>query len=1790
MSTGLQGSNGTQRLVLPLPGRTHPVLKFGLGQSTPHGWSHQRGGSCVNFSLRAPGSSRVWLILTVPGGHPCARLLQFDSSQAEAIVELDPKGNRTGDSWHLEWILPDMMNDQVKGIRYSWLLDPKIDEDGQPLSTAIRTEVTKPPQLFIPGMTHPNFKFGRGQAIPYGRLRKQYQKTVNFSLLAPRSSFAWLVLKVPPDHPCAQLLKLNTIEDEIYVELDPRDNRTGDSWHLEWILPDGSPTDQKLAEGIEYAWLLDPDLDEDGQPLSTATRSKATKPQLLFIPGIDHPVMKFGKGQPRPHGCIQKQYHSFIRFSLLASRSSTAWLVISIAPNKPGAKLLKLDADQEEMYVELDPKANRSGDSWHLEWVMPEVITDEVDQVQVKYAWLLDPDIDEDGQPLLTSARTEANKLPALFIPKRHPVMKFGIGRPMAHSWARKKHGNALNFSLRAPESSSAWLILTVPQGHACAEELLKLGVHQKEVYVQLEAESQTGDTWHVEWFMPDNLKDHVKGIKYEWLVDPELDEDCQPLPTMPRIKPTREPMLFIPGKAHPIMKFGAGKAKPNGCSQTEEGSAVNFSLRAPHSSFAWLLLKVPPTHPFSKLLKLEGKQGEIYVELDPKENRTGDAWHLEWVVPDKAKDQVKGIKYAWLIDPDLDEDGQPLSSHPRAVDPFARVLDSNCAADWNNRPRQKYSPLPVIPDFTLDFDWQGVVSPGLQMEDLIIYEAHVRGFTKNPDSGVQHKGTFLGFIEKIPHLLKLGVNCVEFLPIHEYDETACPLKNPHNGDQLCNYWGYQTVAFFVPMQRFATNNDIGSAIVEFKTLVRELHRNGIEVILDVVFNHTGEGAWGEGNWLSWSQVSKTEYYILSNGYHTNYTGCGNTMNANGSLCCDWICECLRYWVVEMHVDGFRFDLASALTRGSNGVCNIHDPYLIRKMVEDPSLSHVKLIAEPWDCSWPDGQLQGKFPSCGPPRFAEWNGQFRDTMRSFIKGDEGMKSDFATRFCGSSDLFQADGRGPFHSINFITAHDGFTLRDLVSYNKKNNSCCGENSGDDNNHSWNCGQEGKTENKEVQQLREKQMKNFLVALFMSAGTPMMVCGDEYGRTQHGCNNGWNQDSLSWFSWGDLSKQEDSFFRFCRGVISLRKKFGSIFNRTSYWTDHEISWRHDWDNPYNFLCCVLHDRQRPLEAGYRGLLVAFNAGSAPHNCDLPPGLEWHRMIDTNVESPEDVCLDGDSAVQISGETYVMSPYSCIVLQGCQTMQLYEIQVRCDCTLPGEVISIVGSEETLGSWDPARAIQCTSSPDKFPIWTSPLVGVPWSHRKKFEFKILRQSEEGSVVWDEKENRRVVMPEKFGEAERICLHCSWSSATVSGGEPDSDEEMVPAQTGAGGRSDQSFQVSQSQVYADSNLPKEYQEYQFQIFCDSTTLQEVILVVGSEVELGSWQPAKAVRCSTTESEFPIWSSPVLSIPWKSGGEFEFKLLKQGEGGYVVWDDTANHKVEMPATRIEGQLIFPKCAWGIPDLRCSTCMMPAGQMAQERMTASAFAPGQQELDPRLPPPAWPHQQPFGPGARFAPGQQGGVDPRLPPSPGMHQQACGPGARFAPGQQEVDPRLPPPAGSHHQAFAPGARYAPGPQEVDPRLPPSSGMHQQALAHGARFAPGQQEVDSRLPPPAGSHHQAFAPGARYAPGPQEVDPRLPPPSTMHQQASAPGVGFVPNLYEADPHSQPPPRMHQPTFAPGERYYPGQQEVDPRLPMSSYQPKPEPFAPCEAAEPRAEATGFLAAARAVAKRRAAAQRGPH
>jgi isoamylase/glycogen operon protein len=467
-----------------------------------------------------------------------------------------------------------------------------------------------------------------------------------------------------------------------------------------------------------------------------------------------------------------------------------------------------------------------------------------------------------------------------------------------------------------------------------------------------------------------------------------------------------------------------------------------------------------------------------------------------------------------------------------------------------------------------------------------------------------------LGIIERISHLKELGVNAIELMPIFEFDETHCRDLNPQTGEQLCNYWGYQPLYFFAPMRRYASRGD--QAAQEFREMVRALHKEGIEVILDVVYNHTGEGK--ERDYVvSFRGAYDSGYYMIdeSNQYR-NFSGCYNTLNPQHPVTEALLLDSMRYWVSEMHIDGFRFDLTSILTRGLQGEVLSHPP-ILEKMRTDPILSTVKLIAEPWDAA---GLYQvGQFHQWGP--WAEWNGAFRDHARRFLKGDNNEAPKFANGLCGSENLYKGS-RSPTSSINFITAHDGFTLRDLVSYYEKHNLANGENNrdGSDQNDSWNWGVEGETTDPKILKLRERQMRNLLLTLFISQGVPMLFMGDEYGHTRNGNNNPYVQDNeLNWFLW-DVCEKNREIKEFVSALIAFRKK-NSLLRHSRFLEDKDVDWHGTEPFCPNWSSRFIAYTLKP------SLYIAFNSDSNSVSLSLPPG-NWHQVVNTDL-SWKDHCLN-------------------------------------------------------------------------------------------------------------------------------------------------------------------------------------------------------------------------------------------------------------------------------------------------------------------------------------------------------------------------------------------------------------------------------------------------------------------------------------------------------------------------------------------------------------------------------------
>ncbi len=570
---------------------------------------------------------------------------------------------------------------------------------------------------------------------------------------------------------------------------------------------------------------------------------------------------------------------------------------------------------------------------------------------------------------------------------------------------------------------------------------------------------------------------------------------------------------------------------------------------------------------------------------LDPAIHKTGTVWHL--FIPS----QEPSIYYAFV-----DTKGHLL------YDPYAKYLHAGHIFGHN-----RYASTQPIAVACKEnpFDWESDTPPNIKRSELVIYEMHVRGFTHHASSETQYPGTYLGLIEKIDYLKDLGITAVELLPVTEFNESEVALPR-------CNFWGYSPLSFFAPMQRYASSDSPLEAANQFKQMVKALHKAGIEVILDLVFNHTGEGN-EHGPIKSWKGFAASCYYLKNTHNHfLNYSGCGNTVNCNHPITADMIVGALRHWAVEFHIDGFRFDLASILARDQGGSI-IPAPTLIERISKDPVLSHCKLIAEPWDAA--GAHQVGSFyqmPWQTPHQWMEWNDDFRTVIRRFIKGTPGYAGRFATKLCGSQDLY-GHGGSPLTSINYVTSHDGYTLRDLVTYQQKHNEENGEENRDgmNGNDSWNCGKEGLSTDHKISELRLRQMKNFWLALFLSAGIPMILMGDEYGHTKRGNNNTWCLDTeKNWFLW-DEAQQAYEFRDFCKKIIRLRKHTPT-FCRATFYQPGEVEWHGiqpgvpDWSAESQLVAFSIKD-----------LYVAFNASPHAQKIHLPKLSDkkhWHLFVDT------------------------------------------------------------------------------------------------------------------------------------------------------------------------------------------------------------------------------------------------------------------------------------------------------------------------------------------------------------------------------------------------------------------------------------------------------------------------------------------------------------------------------------------------------------------------------------------------
>jgi len=707
-------------------------------------------------------------------------------------------------------------------------------------------------------------------------------------------------------------------------------------------------------------------------------------------------------------------------------------------------------------------------------------------------------------------------------------------------------------------------------------------------------------------------------------------------------------------------LTISQGSPLPLGATIRNDG--IRFSIVSRNAKRVWLLL----------FEKSQDAKPYMEIEFDKEYFKTGDIWHIF----------IKGLKagqlYLYRIDGPFElENGHRFNPNIYLLDPYAKAItgdfkwDFRKAGAYNShndtlKPANTMPKCVVIDDY---FDWEDDRPLKIPLKDSIIYETHIRGFTVHHSSGVNNPGTYKGIIEKIPYLKKLGITAIELLPVNEFDSIENYRTHPQTGKLLKNYWGYSTILFFAPkglysysLTNVSDSDDIslGHQVNDFKRMVKELHKNGIEVILDVVFNHTSEGQ-DTGPTLSFKGIDNSIYYILDQdkSKYKNYSGCGNTLNCNHPIVRNLIMDALHYWVNEMHIDGFRFDLASILGRNQKGEL-MENPPLIEAIAEDPLLRDIKIIAEAWDAG---GAYQvGGFQN----RWAEWNGKYRDDVRRFWNSnDDGMISLLATRFSGSSDLY-CIGRTPSHSINFITAHDGFTLNDLVSYNRKHNEDNGENNrdGSDYDFSFNFGIEGETTDKNIEFKRRKQIKNFITTLLLSQGVPMILGGDEFRRTQKGNNNAYCQDNeISWYDWSLLDKNNEIFL-FMKSLIHIRKQH-NIFRRDNFFTGKvaesdvipDISWyketgeKQDWKKENKTLGVFISGNKQSIGSNENenDAFIIFNTGNEKTSFILPVlpyQKKWYLFIDTSLPMGEDVCLNvrSDKVIQHS---YIVKEKSVVVL---------------------------------------------------------------------------------------------------------------------------------------------------------------------------------------------------------------------------------------------------------------------------------------------------------------------------------------------------------------------------------------------------------------------------------------------------------------------------------------------------------------------------------------------------------------
>jgi glycogen operon protein len=683
------------------------------------------------------------------------------------------------------------------------------------------------------------------------------------------------------------------------------------------------------------------------------------------------------------------------------------------------------------------------------------------------------------------------------------------------------------------------------------------------------------------------------------------------------------------------IPKSEEGRSFPLGATVLAGGT--NFSVYSKHATAIDLVL----------FDGVDDPQPARVISIDPETNRTYHYWHT--FVPGVTPGQIYGFQVKGPFDP---PSGMRFDPGKVLLDPYGRGVlvpksysrDAARQAGDNTATAMKS----VVVDVHT-YDWEGDTPLQRPSSRTIVYETHVRGFTRHPSSGVpeQSRGTFAGLIEKIPYLQQLGITAVELLPVFQFDGQDAP---PGKG----NYWGYAPVSFFAPHQEYSSRTDPLGPVNEFRDMVKALHRAGIEVILDVVFNHTAEGS-HDGPTLSFRGFDNTTYYILEQdrSSYANYSGTGNTLNTNHPIVRRMIIDSLRYWVEEMHVDGFRFDLAAILGRDESGRV-MPDPPVLWDIESDPALAGTKLIAEAWDAA---GLYQvGSFVG---DSWKEWNGRFRDDMRSFFRGEEGSVTRFADCLLGSPAIYGHEEREPEQSVNFVTCHDGFTLNDLVSYNSKHNEANGEDNRDgaNDNRSWNCGVEGPADDREVEKLRNRQVKNFLTVTMLSVGMPMFLMGDEVRRTQHGNNNAYCQDNeISWFDWTLLSEHAD-VQRFVT-LLNARRRLREFEAENQRITLNQLlreansAWhgvklgQPDWGT-------ASHSIALNVEIQSENMLfhLIFNAYWEALDFELPRlnstgKIQWRRWIDTALDSPHDIA-DWETAQLAPGYTYRAESRSVAVL---------------------------------------------------------------------------------------------------------------------------------------------------------------------------------------------------------------------------------------------------------------------------------------------------------------------------------------------------------------------------------------------------------------------------------------------------------------------------------------------------------------------------------------------------------------